>query len=1328
MADQSPAVNALPFQTPIARIGREGLQLSKSLDELSMQEVSQLANLYHSNGDLQTRLGQTLFATLGLGTVHSIRRMNMPLAANYTRFAGAGTAWVRGKAGVITTLDSGLSGNPISLLPVRPSLSGEPWMVMGDTLKIRKASGTDLAPSLPVGLPVPGTPTVAVNAAKSTAILAFDAGDGSQASAWTALGGKAVDGSGVYLTAPVLSDIVGTTGNGVNMATQVDPAVTLVGYWDIMTLAKVLDLTKFSDATATSDEDIIHLSLRMDNPAGVKEVRLYFVVSAFTLASGPSSRAIPGADPAFNTSAYVHTYRPSDYAAFAANTEALAAAQGRIRSTALLQGFSTPDPSIENLPGANAWTQFGIVDLPVRRGDFLPVGAAGQAGTDWSTVNGIYIMVTTTGPVSVNVAFDDLDIRGGYGPDTSEPGSSQYDYRTTNYDPRTGAESNGSDTLAASLWVDAVRQSVTITPSGVPTDPALRQGFYRRGGSLGENWYFLGFNTTNGGAFTDTLTDLAIATATTLPVDHFQPVATVTSTGATVLAQPLPILFGPFDDGTVCGLGDPYRPGHLYACLAGQIDHWPSTGGYAVEVCSPSEELMNGAVVGGAGFVLSRERGYTVHTSLTGGTGIVVTPTNCVPGLAARWGFCVGSGGIYYVARDGIRVTNGGDSVLLSDAIWPLFHNRPAAQANYGVPIDFTHPEAIRLSLYDTDLWFLYQDVEGTRQCLIFSLTFRYWRSYTFAKPVAVAYADETQNEQDAQGNLQLLLGSTTGSVYTYAGVTDDGTPIAWFLRTGAWHWNLPREEKLLGDVTVEADLRGTTLTAQLRLNNETVINTAQAVTGAAAGGRTRYTFDAFGTTPQHARNVTLHLSGTAPTAVDGGGRPYGLALAWAGIAYATQPEITMNRATTWEPLNPGVGEAYLKGCWIDSDTGGSPRTILVEGLLNGVATATIATLTVNNTAGRRQWFSWPAVHVDMVRLRPTGACAPWMLFGCGWLHDPEPPRIATWDTNFETAGDLYLTGLDIECDTFNLPKTLVVTLDGVAVGGSPFTVTGNGRSYVHLTITPARGHILRFSASDANPGLLYTHKWLFDPEPEEQTHWNAAYTVYNSLSDKYLKGIIIEADTFGAAKTVNVEADGVVVATITPVTHSGRAVKNYTFPQVLGRVFRIIPTDTNPSRLYTAQPLFDEEPFALSRWETQLLDFNLPQSGWGSLFSADVSLKSTAVVTLSVAVYDAQGRLLQTLSGVDVTTQTAGIVSTGGAKQKRYVTFAANKGVLFKLIFTSADGSAITIYKEEGRLRLQPWSGGQTVVKTFGNDDLDLTREMTKAAIAAGRQGGAAR
>ena len=769
-------------------------------------------------------------------------------------------------------------------------------------------------------------------------------------------------------------------------------------------------------------------------------------------------------------------------------------------------------------------------------------------------------------------------------------------------------------------------------------------------------------------------------------------------------------------------MGDPHQPGFLYASLPGEIDHWPSTGAFAVEVCAPAEELMNGCVTASGGFVLSRERGFTVYSNPTGAAGIVATPSGCTPGLVARWGFCARRFGIFYVAKDGVRVTNGGESTLVgADQIRPLFRNQTV---NGIAPIDFSVPSAIRLEVYDTDLWFLFQDTQGTRQCYVYSLLYRYWRSYAFARAVAVIYQDETQADQFAQGALVAILGATNGNAYSHAGFVDDGVPIPFHARTGAWNWGRPREDKQLGDLIVEADLQGITLTVGTLLNTESITNGSQTVGGQI--GRTRYTFDPFGTTPQHARNISVDLSGTAPL----GAQAF---LSFVGVSYAVLPEVTMNRATTWETLSPTEG--YVYAVCLDCDTGGTPRTIYVEYDLAGVI-AVAATLTVISTGRHKQWFSWPAVHAQLIRLRPSDTCVPWMLYNAEWISQPEPPRIAGWDSNFEDLGDSYYTGLDLDCDTFGGIKTLVVTVDHVPVSGSPFTVAtpfigGSpdtpSRAHVHLTIPPGRGHLYHFHATDANPGLLYGHTWIVEGEPLEQTHWNAPYTVYNSLSDKYLKGIILEADTYGATKSVNVEVDQVVLATITPVVHAGRSVKNYTFPQVLGRVFRIIPTDTNPSRLYTAQPIFDEEPFALGRWETQLLDFDLPGSGWGSLLSLDACYKATAPVTLTVAVYDAQGRLLQTLTGVDQAT--GGLLpSTSSLKQKRYITFPPNKGVLFKIIATSADGSGVTIYKEESRTRVQPWSGGGLVTKPLGNDDLSATREMTKATVAAGRQGGAAR
>jgi hypothetical protein len=1371
MAQESPAAAHELFETPIYRLGREGLQLNKSLDELTPQECARLSNLFHSGGDLTSRLGQGALFTIG-GSVHSIRRLNVPSPLTATWFWGGGTNWLRGglTLGNPSVIASGFSGNPLTMIPFRPALSGESWMVVADSNQMMKATLT--SPALPLGLPAPASPTTVVQAALTCPVRMFNSSDNSDVTHWYSFLGHGP--SALYSgTGPDARAVVslhnapgapGVSGTSVEIFfTQPSPPAgpgILAGM--ASAFATPLDFSTFTGGTLISDDDVLHLNLNLFSPAQVQEIRLYFTTSPFTMPAPYNATtpawSLPGMGVgSFTASAYMAVIRPSDYTDALAALESMQDAADRVRTAAFLEKFADPiaaavadTASQEAAAGAGIWSTFGEVNYPViRRGDFVKIGGAGAGpvgSNDWTSITGMYVVIVTIDqptpstpsgvnpPLSVEAHFNNCYFVGGYGPDTgSDIGGVKYDYRVTNFDPRTHARSNGSpivtgavgalnpstgviltaDLNVPDLTLDALRQPIQITPPAY-TDPTILQEAWRRGGSLADNWRYVGINTSNGGVILDTFSDVDISNADTVPEDHFQPVATVNLANVTILAQPLPIIFGPFDDGTVCGLGDPHQPGFLYACLPGEIDHWPSTGGFAVEVCAPAEELMNGCVTASGGFVLSRERGFNVYSNLTGGSGIVATPSGCTPGLVARWGFCARRFGIFYVAKDGVRVTSGGESTLVgNDQIRPLFH---AQTVNGVAPINFAVPSAIRLEVYDTDLWFLFQDTGGVQQCFVYSLLYRYWRSYAFANQVACVYQDETQSDQFAQGALVALLGSINGAAYTHSGFSDAGTAIAFHARSGAWNWGRPREDKLLGDLVVEADLEGATLTVGTFLNTEAITNGTQTVGGLI--GRTRYTFDPFGTTPQHARNVSVDLSGSAPLTAQ-------VAIAFVGVAYATLPDVTMNRATTWEPLSPTEG--YVYAVCLDCDTGGTPRTILVEYDLAG-AVGLAATLTVTANGRHKLWFSWPEVHAQLVRLRPADNCVPWMLYGAEWISQPEPPRIAGWDTNTEDLGDSYYTGLDLEIDTLGLLKSLVVTVDGLAISGSPFTVASLGRRYVHLTFTPGRGHLYRFYATDASPGLLYQHKWITEAEPLEQTNWNAPYTVWNSLSDKYLKGVILEVDTYGQVKSVNVEVDQVVLTTFT-VQCSGRSVVNITFPQVLGRVFRLIPTDAFLSRLYTAQPLFDEEPFALGRWETQLLDFNLPGSGWGSLLSMDCCYKATASVNLTVAVYDSMGRLLQTLAGVDYATGFSTLSATGGAKQKRFVVFTANKGVLFKLIATSFDGSGVTVYKEESRMRIQPWSGSGVITKWLGaNDDLMETREMTKAAVAAGRSGGSAR
>jgi hypothetical protein len=192
----------------------------------------------------------------------------------------------------------------------------------------------------------------------------------------------------------------------------------------------------------------------------------------------------------------------------------------------------------------------------------------------------------------------------------------------------------------------------------------------------------------------------------------------------------------------------------------------------------------------------------------------------------------------------------------------------------------------------------------------------------------------------------------------------------------------------------------------------------------------------------------------------------------------------------------------------------------------------------------------------------------------------------------------------------------------------------------------------------------------------------------------------------------VTIECDGTVVESFV-VNTNGRKVVQHAFPQQLGRVFRIYPTDDNPGRLYSVWWVFDQEPLALARWETQ--EITLGIDDWSYVTHAQLALKSVSTVQLTVTAYNQQGVATSTLYEIPTTI---------GVKQKVFVPFEAVKGILHKFILTSTE--PFWLYREETIMYVRQWGTDKTAtVHPFGNDDLDVTRGMTKAELSAARSGG---
>ena len=1314
------------FETPTFAPGRKGLNWHAAKDQLDPEDARFRRNLVQvQQGELRTRDGQTQLLS-GLSAVHSASRMNLPATASFMRFWGDGTNWRRGNtSGTLGTLETGFSGDPLTLLAYRPALTGDPWMLAADSNKIRQASAT--GSSIPLGLPAPAAAvTAAIADILTTGIAAFDTSDGTQAATWTCTAGVDRNDPPNAGGLPVAADVTGLSGNAVAFTTA--PGAATVGYSSVIGRAINKDLTTLGGgAVVATDQDLIHLWLRLSRPDYLEEVRVYFVCS-----SGFDPTVVPGTNASVNTDGFVKAIRPHDITGFLENTISALAAGTIARDNALLDDFlanagsglvpGTVEPlgsgsgatapsqvsgaaslptqaSVQLTPGRETWSEFGNVDRPLRRGEFVRFGST--AGRGWDTITGLVIVVQTSVAQVITLACDDWFLTGGYPLDSTEATATPYDYRVTNYHTITGDESNPSPEMAETAYLDALRQRINVQPVAYG-DVNVRQRVYRRGGSLGTDWYYVGVNTTDGALFTDEESDDTAVASATLELDNYQPVPSVNTAGVTILAQPLPVLFGPLE-GILFGLGDPNRPGHLYWSKAGRSGSWPPTNNQ--EVCSPSEELMTGVKLGAQGFLLSREKGYLVTANLVNGQ-VAVSDAVCQVGICSRWAYALGPKGVYFVSQNadapGVYVSGGGQAELLSQRVDPIFngHSVEIAPGETVLPIDWTQASAIRLEIFQHLLCVIYLDTGGTRQMLCLDLLYEDWSTMSFADPPQMLYAEPALDSA-----LVLWQGTPTGAVHQYAGLTDNGTAIAFRLVTGDLDAGRPREDKNLGDVVMDADIpSGVTLTLTTRLNNGVVVNETQPVTG--VSGRRRYQFDPFVPIPQRARNVQLDWAGSASS----GARA---AIYMAGVAYTPLPDQTIKRATTWESFPT---EQYVTGISLDIDTNGETIPILVEGMYGGQLQV-LASLNVSTPRRARWQASWPVGRVELLRLRPDPSCLWFMLYGYHWNKAAEPPRVAGWDSNWENLSDTYYTGLDLEVDTLGQAKQVEVWVDQTrltdpATGFSYFTVQASGRRVVHLTFGPGRGHVYRFVAVDSFPGLLYSHRWHVDEEPSEQANWNQNYTVGGTLTDKAVKGVLIEADTFGQAKTVLVELDGSTIATLA-VNHNGRLVKHYSWSGVVGRVLRLRPTDAFLSRPYSIQWIFDEEPLQLTRWETQQINHGF--AGWQSLYSAFVTLRSTVDVTLIVEVYGQDGTLLTTLAPTI-------LLATGGVKAQRYVQFAANKGVLFRYVFTVAGSVGFSLYREESSVLLLPWgSEAPVTVRPFGSDDLDKVRAMGSASgIAA--------
>lgn len=187
----------------------KGLALRSDPSLQQPDRYQRLLNLRPNiDGTFEARQGVTRFTTVTFsGETHSQRRLN-DLAGGHVYFAGATTkVFEVSSAGVQSEVDTGWPGTTLSMVPYRPDATPETWMYVASTSKMKKFKGG--ANKQNIGVPPPASPpTITLERPQYTLIDELSA-----TGSW-ALGGTATTlAAGTRLAATAIVAIIWETGS-----------------------------------------------------------------------------------------------------------------------------------------------------------------------------------------------------------------------------------------------------------------------------------------------------------------------------------------------------------------------------------------------------------------------------------------------------------------------------------------------------------------------------------------------------------------------------------------------------------------------------------------------------------------------------------------------------------------------------------------------------------------------------------------------------------------------------------------------------------------------------------------------------------------------------------------------------------------------------------------------------------------------------------------------------------------------------------------------------------------------------------------------------------
>lgn len=481
----------------------------------------------------------------------------------------------------------------------------------------------------------------------------------------------------------------------------------------------------------------------------------------------------------------------------------------------------------------------------------------------------------------------------------------------------------------------------------------------------------------------------------------------------TILAQPMPALFGGALGGAwfQFGCGDASDPGSI-RWTNGNDPDTASDANYLV-VSSASEPLVNGWIDdAGIPYVFSTEQLYRLQPNFGGLSPFVAVDTACNVGLWCQQGFAVTKYGTFFLAKDGIYLTQGGSPpvCITSPDLKPLFpQDGTTAEAIRNLnPVDMTAISRLRLAMVGEYLYFDYVDTAGENHTLVYEPQMQRWTPDVYT-PGALLRVSEpgpqvlTQLVEGADGNLyQIAIGKTA----------DNLDQIPWAVWTTWEHGGDPRSLKQWGDSVLDMNPGGSyggVFVTPVVENGNVRLATQTLGLGAVLRDTFIVNTGAVGSTSTGygvlSRNYGLLIEGC----IDRCDVQRPLLFLWEPAYLFKQTPIS-TRATDWEDLGyPGA--KFVQGVVLRANTFGQDVDIVIEYDGPNGAPQQALTFTINHDG--EQTIAYPAAAAgwtpfigQLIRIRPADDNTnEFTLLSWRFVWEPAPELATQWETQYTTFG-----------------------------------------------------------------------------------------------------------------------------------------------------------------------------------------------------------------------------------------------------------------------------------------------------------------------------------